>query len=345
MTPAADLTECIERLLRAFRTYDRAVDVVSAFEMVYTSSQSELPGTVQHFERFPRIPVTDRNPLTPDFTVVFKDGGGMAGEIARIALPEESVDDVCSQIARYDELRQLPGQVGPVDVSHTDVLLLVPLDVGPAAVRRIIVERYLNPDHPYSPAAPPCIVQFGYDEGRYILQRLPDERNGMPRDGDRPDGLSHWFTRNGDFRAAPSRFADIKAARAFMNDPVDALYLATHLWAKTFATDVGAAGAARPVRVAVRASDLAAELREQHGGVRSGDVERALELLTSAKLAERTAGGWVVAWEELRSPGERDLPHIIATRACRPPAKGALARLEAAERAAAAAPEPPPSLF
>ena len=314
--------------------------------MVYTSSRSELPGTVQHFERFPRIPVTDRDPLTPDFTVVFNDGGGMAGEIARIARPDESVDDLCSQIARYDELRRLPGgPIGLVDVSHTDVLLLVPLDVGPAAVRRIIVERYLNPDHSYSPVTPPCIVQFGYDEGRYILQRLPDVRNGMPRDGDRPDGMAHWFTRNGDFRATPSRFADIKAARAFMNDPLDALYLATHLWAKTFATDVGASGGARPVRVTVRASELAAELREQHGGVRSRDVERALELLTSAKLAARTADGWLVAWEELRTPGERDLPHIIATRACRPPAKGALARLEAAERAAAAAPEPPPSLF
>ncbi len=107
--------------------------------------------------------------------------------------------------------------------------------------------------------------------------------------------MAGWFTRNGDFRAQPKRFASLKAARAFMNDPVDALYLATHLWAKTFPSDAGAAGAARPVRVTVDPADLAAELRAQHGGVRAGDVERALGLLATAKLAELTPSGWVVA--------------------------------------------------
>jgi hypothetical protein len=345
LSPPADPTECVERLLRAFRTYDRAVDVVSAFEMVYTDSRSELPGTVRHFERFARIPVASGNPLTPDFAVLFNDGGGMVGEIARLSLREESVDDLCAQLARYDELRQLPDGSGLADVTYVDVILLVPLDVGPAAVRRVIVERALNDEHPYSPGTLPCVVQFGFDEGRYIFQRLPDPRNGMPRDGDRPDGLAGWFTRNGDFRAQPKRFASFKAARAFMNDPMDALYLATHLWAKTFPTGAGAAGAGHPVRVAVRPADLATELRAQHGGVRTGDVERALGLLATAKLAELTPDGWVVAWEELRSPGEHDLAQTLARRACRPPARGPIARLEAAAQAAATAPEPPPSLF
>ena len=38
VTPAADVGECVERLLHGFTTYDRAVDVVSAFEMAFTSS-------------------------------------------------------------------------------------------------------------------------------------------------------------------------------------------------------------------------------------------------------------------------------------------------------------------
>jgi hypothetical protein len=128
-----------------------------------------------------------------------------------------------------------------------------------------------------------------------------------------------------------------------MNDPVDALYLATHLWAKTFPTM--AADDRRPVRLELKPVEVAAELRDKYGGVRSGDVQRALDLLKTARLAERTAEGWVVAWEELRVTGERDLAYALATRSCRPPGRTALAKLDAAERAAATRPEPPPRLF
>lgn len=352
MAPAADTTECVERLLRDFHTYDRAVDVASAFEMVYTASDSALHESVEHFERFPRIPVPGGDPDKSDFTVVFNDGTGLVGEIARLARRDESADSVCKQLGRYDALKQLPVGNKLVDVDQVDVVLLVPMDVGPAAARRIIRERYLNPEHWYEPTAPPTIVQFGFDEGRYLFQHFPDEHNGLPRDGERPDGLGNWFTTNGDFRAKPERFAAIKAARAFMNDPVDKLYLATQLWAKTFATAAGAAvgplsaaaggagrvsggtgGGSRLVRVNVDPVRVAAEFREQYGVVRRGDVERALKLLETAKLADRTGDGWVVAWQELRSGTERNLPRIIAQRACKPPSSpGALARLEAVER-------------
>ncbi len=343
MTPAVNLADCVERLLHGFTTYDRAVDVVSAFEMAYTTSKTELPATVRHFERFPRAPDERDNMLTPDFSVVFHDGGGLVGEIARIALNEESVDSLCSQITKYDALRQLPTPGGLVEISHADVLLLVPQSVGAAAVKRIIVERFANPAHCYKPSVAPCVVQFAFDEDRYIFQRLLEPENGMPRDGDRADGLSRWFDQNGDFKARPSRFSDIKAERAFINDPVDPLYLATHLWAKTFPTIV--ASATRPVQIEVTSADLAAELREKYGGVRAKDVDRALDLLKTAKLAERGYDQWIVAWEELRVPGEKDLAHALAQRACRPPARGALARLEAAAEAAATRPTPPLTLF
>jgi hypothetical protein len=343
MSPAADVGECVKRLLHGFTTYDRAVDVVSAFEMAFTSSRTEVPGTVRHFERFPRVLGPRGNTLTPDFSVVFKDGGGLAGEIARIALHENSVDSLCEQIAKYDALTQLPGPDGPRDVAYVDVLLLVPQSVGVAAVKRIVVQRYANAGHPYKPAAPPCVVQFAFDEDKYIFQRLLEPTNGVLREGDRPDGLGHWFEENGDFKASPIRFSDVKAARAFMNDAVDKLYLATHLWSKAFPTM--AAEDRRPVRLEFKAAELAAELRDKYGGTRASDVEGALELLKAAKLAERTADGWVVAWEELRVTGERDLAQALATRSCRPPGRSALAKLEAAERAAATAPEPPPKLF
>ena len=343
MTPAADLAECVERLLHGFRTYDRAVDVVSAFEMAFTTSRSEVPGTVRHFERFPRVPEEDGTTLTPDFTVVFNDGSGLVGEIARLALHDNSVESLCRQIGKYDALKQLRADGGLVDVTHTDVLLLVPQSVGVAAVKRVITDRFANPEHPFKPSVAPCVVQVAFDEDRYIFQRLLEPLNGELREGDRADGLGAWFRDNGDFKARPSRFSDIKSARAFINDPVDALYLATHLWAKTFATM--AADAPRPVRLEVRAKDLASALREQHGGVRTSDVERALDLLKTAHLASPSPGGWLVAWEELRGAGEKELAQVLATRACRPPARTVLSRLEAAERAHGAKPAPPETLF
>lgn len=341
--PAVDLAECVERLLHGFTTYDRAVDVVSAFEMAFTTSNSAVPTTVRHFERFPRIPLEDGSTLTPDFTVGFEDGTGLVGEIARLALHENSAESLCCQIEKYDALRQLPDAAGLREVSQTDVLLLVPQSVGVAAVKRIVVDRFANPEHPYKPSVAPCVVQFAFDEDRYIFQRLLEPRNGTLREGDRSDGIGRWFEENGDFKAKPRRFSDIKAARAFINDPVDALYLATHLWAKTFATMAG--DTPRPVRLAVRSSDLAAELRDRYGGVRTTDVDRALDLLKTAKLSDQTTDGWVIAWEELRVSGEKDLAHALATRACRPPLRSASSRLDSAAQAEAARPAPPPSLF
>jgi hypothetical protein len=207
MTPARDVGECIERLMHGFRTYDRAVDVVSAFEMAFTTSRTDVPGTVRHFERFPRIPDPPGNPLTPDFSVVFVDGAGLVGETARIALHENSVDDLCAQIAKYDALTQLPGPDGLVDVTFVDVLVLVPQSVGVAAVKRIVVKRYAEATHWYKPSAPPCVVQFAFDEDRYIFQRLLEPRNGMLREGPGPTAsVAGWR------RTVTSRLARVGSA-------------------------------------------------------------------------------------------------------------------------------------
>lgn len=339
-----DPAECVERLLRDFRTYDRAVDVVSAFEMLFTKSDTDVPGTVRHFERFPSVPPEGSGgALTPDFTVVFEDGTGLAGEIARIALHDNSVEGLCSQIAKYDELKQLPGDAGLTDVLYTDVLLLVPQAVGMATIKRVLIDRLGEPGHPYKPSVAPCIVQFGFDEGKYTFQRLPAPENGGLREDGRTDGIGNWFAENGDISVKPLRFSDIKADRAFINDPVDPLYLSTHLWAKTFPTMTG--DVPLPARLEVSADVLADELREAFGRVRKGDVERALGLLKTGKLAEETTDGWVVAFEELRTVGDADLAHLLAQRACHPPTRSALSRLERAEEAEEARPNPPPSLF
>ncbi len=325
--------QCVDRLLHAFRTYDRAVDVVSAFEMVFTESKSDLPATVELFERFPTIPITDGD-LTPDFTTLFNDRSGLIGEIARFARVDESVDGLCQQILAYDQLRQVPGPGGLVEVSQVDIVLLVPLDLGPAAAIQILERRFNSADHPYKPGNAPCIVQFGFDEGRYLFQRIQHPLNGLPRDNARLDGLGRWFTENGDFRARPERFAHIKAARAFVNDSIEDLYLAVHLWTKTFATLSGGEMGQLPVLLTIDPEQTAQDLRQTYGRVRADDVRRSLALLERAKLAEQdSTGKWKVGWEELQGR-EIDLAQLLAQRVCTPPKTGPIARLRRREAAA-----------
>lgn len=342
MTPAEDVDECVERLLEGFHHYDRCVDVVSAFEMLLTDSRTQVPATVAHFERFPRIAQQGGSPLTPDFSVMFADGGALVAEIASIALRDESVDSLCRQVMNYDGIEQVHGVTGMVEPAFVDVLLLVPQSVGVNAVTRIIDERLSNEGHFFKPSCAPCIVQFGFDQDRYTFQRLLAAGNGVLREPGRPDGLGAWFA-VGNVNLKPDTFIDIKSQRAFVNDAMSPLYLAVHLWAKTFSAM--AAGAPAPVRLDVTAREIAAGLRAQGGGVRARDVQRALELLGTARLAERAPSGWVVAWEELRTRDTKDLARTLATRACRPPSRGVADRLREGERAAARARDRPPTLF
>lgn len=335
--------DCLEGLLSSFKVYDRAVDVVSAFEMLFTASQTELPETVRHFERFPSIPQEDNSDLTPDFSVLFSDGGGLVGEIARFGLPEQSVDSLCRQIGKYDGIGTLPDGTNLTGVDFLDVLLLVPQELGPAAVKRIVEDRAENAEHWYSPQQMPCIVQFGYDEGKYTLQRLLHPKNGMPRDDGRADGLSQWFPNGINIR--PELFKEIKAARSFVNDPVDRLYLATHLWAKTFPTEIGEPVGSGPVRLEVDAGELATTLRERHGHVRKADIEAALGLLKTGRLAQRASETkWVIAYESLKGRGEKELHANLAERVCKPPTRGPIDRLDRSPPATIPSAPPPPRL-
>lgn len=299
------------RLLADFATYDQHVDVVSAFEWVFTDpGVQKMPGTVRHFERFPHVVSADGVQLTPDFTVLFHDGIGIIGEIAKVALREESLDALTSQIGKYAEVTQLPDETGRlVDVAHVDVMQIVEMKNGLAAFRRIIDERYLNPDHPYSPPAPPCVVQFSRTDTVYAFQRFPDPRNGTLESGDRNPHIQHYL--DGDFNPPIDRFARVKVQRAFINDQIDPLYLATHLWTRTWPTQYGAG----TDDISVDVNTTAEILREQYGVVRAGDVKRALELLGQVGLTAKEPGGtWAVSRKQLGRSGNRDVHTLIAAR-------------------------------
>jgi hypothetical protein len=304
--------KALERqLLADFDTYDQHVDVVSAFEWVFTDpGVKDMPATVRHFERFPRVTGADGTELSPDFTVLFHDGMVIIGEVAKLALPEESVDRLCDQIGKYATVTRVPDRNGKlVAVNRVDVMQLVEMTTGMAAYHRIIERRYLDPDHPYRPPGPPCIVQFSRTDTVYVFQRLPHEHNGTLFAGERDPHIQKYL--DGDFKPPVSRFAPVKIGRAFINDQIDPLYLATHLITRTWPTRFGSATG----DITVNINDTTEYLRTQYGYVRARDVKRALELLGQVGLAApEPDGAWLVARKQLGRSGNRDVHKLIASR-------------------------------
>lgn len=302
------------RLLDGFDIYDRSVDVVSVFEWLHTDPAVEVvPGTVRHFERYPRLTAPDGKPATPDFTIAFHAGPALVGEIARISTRPESIDSLCEQLLHYDALPGVPDGRGGTIACDIDVLLLVELHLGMPAIQRILKERLADPDHPYKPSRPPIIVQYARNGGRYTFQRLPDPDNGTVRDQGREKSVGHYVTTES-LGVPADRFAHVKAARAFVNDQMDPLYLATHLWAKTLPTMLG-----KPTddAVVVTDADLAQALQDQYGHGRVKDVRHALALLDRAGLAAEgdAKGEWKIPWKQPATTRGRDLHQTIAARA------------------------------
>lgn len=313
--PRADQQRAAEekRLLDAYVTYDEHVDVVSSFEWIFTErSQAGMSTTVAHFERYPKITNADGKDLTPDFTVLFTDRTAIIGEIAQFALPDESVDSLCSQLAQYAEITHVPdGSGSSTQARHVDVMYLVPMRLGNTAYGRIIEDRYLDADHEFHPQRPPCIVQYAREESGYTLQRLRAEHNGTLFAGDRQPDIQTWLDR--DFKPSLRAVTRFKISRPFINDPIPPLYLAMFLWTKVWPSQYGVAS--KDIRVTPE--EAAEYLRERYGHARVKDVKRALELLDKAGLAaDQRDGSWLVSRSRLNTKnGERDVARIIAGRA------------------------------
>ncbi len=313
MTTSREAAAAAERaLLRGFDVYDQAVDVVSVFEWLHTETAS-VPSTVRHFERYPSVAADDGKAATPDFTVLFTAGAAIAGEIARFGLREESVDGLCAQLLRYDALGGVPDAGGRTARADVDVVYLVEMELGYPALQRVLHDRLADPGHWYKPRRAPVIVQYARTPERYVFQRLRDPLNGRLRDDGRSPSVGEFLDEQS-LKVPPAHFAAVKARRAFVNDSMDALYLATHLWAKTFPTLFG-----RPTgqAVTVHEKDLAGALREQFGLGKRADVAQALALLDRAGLAAGgdARGEWNVAWRKITTARTGDLHRVLAARA------------------------------
>lgn len=301
-------------LLAGFDTYDQHVDVVSAFEWVFSDPEvKQMPSTVTHFERFPRVRGDDGTELTPDFTVLFNDGSAIIGEIAKVGLAEESVDHLCQQLGKYATVTEVPAGGGAaVATTHVDVMCITPMKAGLDVYERVIVERYREPGNAFKPPAPPCIVQFSRDENSYTFQRIRADGNGTLFAGERDPHIQRYLDRG--FSPPVRHFIRVKVARPYINDPVDVLYLCTQLWTRVWPDRHGG----RQAVIQVDCAETAGYLRERYGYVRASDVRRAVELLSRVGLAARDDdGAWHVALRMLGSAAEKDVHRVIASRLLR----------------------------
>lgn len=301
-----DPRAAVQRLMREYEIYDQAVDVVSAFEFLFTLPK-DMAATVQHFERFPKIPTGASDPDTPDLTVLFTDGTALVGEVARLSLQPKSVDSACDQLLRYNNLTRVHDAAGFANVTDVDVVLFVPLDIGPDAVDRIIYERMLDSTHPYKPSKAPCIVQFARDPDRYMFQRINDAKNGsIDGHGREP----HLGARIRKINVPASGFTAIKATSKFMNDPIKPLYLAVILYTQVWPTEQKG----KVAETRVTPAETARTLQKLYRAGTANDVRSTMALLISAGLAVDNKDGTYTVAKSPRAKGEHDLARIIAQR-------------------------------
>ncbi|WP_342373436.1 hypothetical protein PCC79_07470 [Propioniciclava soli] len=298
-----------DRLVDEFKVYDRHVDVVSSFHWLYTQV-TELADTVAQFERYPSIKVGDKS-LTPDFTVAFTDGSGMAGEVANLSLRDESVEGLCRQLQGYAELTEMPGppnQKGhqaPLPVSPVDVLFLTPVAVAADAADRVLTQRVDDPEHWFSPPRRPVLVHYSQEPDKYVFLVWP-AGNGTLHRGQR----EHVFGDRHTFRCLPDQFGPNKVQYGFMNDQVPGLYMATRLWTQVLPNSFWQDEATVPL------AELVAAVKDQHEGHgNTREVRLGMQVLVAAGLAKETVPDkeWVVTRRSLRR-SDKDVAVAIAER-------------------------------
>lgn len=295
-----------DQLLSEFRVYDRHVDVVSCYHWMFTTPE-DLAATVHHFERYPKIRVGQKD-VTPDFTVVFNDGTGLAGEVADIAMHDNSVESVCRQLQKYSELTEMPnardaaGQTALAQVAPVDVLFLNRASTVPDAARRVFDERLDDPTHWFKPVRRPVLVQVAQDGEDYVFT-LWGTGSGTLHRGDRQ-------TVYGDINPSvchPQQFRTNKVQYGFMADSVPPLYMATRLWTRVLPTSFWGDEVTVPI------DDLVSAVQEQHEGHGSTDeVRKGMQVLVAAGLATETESDrvWLVRRQSLRRT-EKDVALAI----------------------------------
>lgn len=300
-----------ERLDQRYREYDEVVEIVSAAEVWFTQNEA-MAATVRHFERYPAIRTRAGEEVTPDFTVLFNDGTGIAAEIARLALNPNSFEALWRQLDKYAALQELPAGGGAFAcVSAVDVLAFLPQDVANRACDLIEEKRQQG--------GPPHISVLSYGRrsgGDYDFIRSERANNPRPRGHGREPSLESWLAdrHNADTLSGLTRnFAPLKAKARFCNDPMSELYLAVVLWSQVL---VEMAGGERDLEITEQR--IAEELRTKFGRGNVREVRGALHVLKAARLAVETDRGWIIAVQAIGAPHE-DVKDVLLRRLEAPP--------------------------
>lgn len=180
----------------------------------------------------------DDQGATPDFTVLFRDGSLLVGEISNLARQRESLESLLHQLGRYHRLEQGPsaplagGGHDLAPVSEVDVMVLIPNAEANFARDRINA-AIQDAEHDYDPEHRPAVLGYAYEDvsGRFVFTYDDRAGNPRPRAHGREPSLASWLEGQSDTLICASRqFAPVTVARRFMNDRPPPSYVATVLW-------------------------------------------------------------------------------------------------------------------
>lgn len=240
MPDSAQFSDCVHKHLNDFRLYDKAVDIVSCWQFLFTEAQP-LAKNVLCFDRFPRLssPSTPNDqPKTPDFAVLISDAYGIVGDIkSGFPLDDKDFLNHAKRLLKYDLPLNFKSGVEARSVvpTHHDILLLIPLRDAQEIVRRIDKFRIAG-----DLGIERNLIAFEWvwdsDQNEYVFRKVAGQTCDF-QDSSLPANsrLSSIFTERGaSLKVSPDKIKLIKAAWQFCNDTPPPIYTHVFLWTKVF---------------------------------------------------------------------------------------------------------------
>jgi hypothetical protein len=237
---SAQFGDCVQKLLNDFKLYDKAVDIVSCWQFLFTEVE-QYSKNVLLFDRFPRLssPSTPKDqPKTPDFAVLLSDEYGIVADIkSGFPLDDKGFLSHAGRLLKYDLPLSFKTGVDSRSVipSDHDILLVIPMRDAQEIVRRIEKFRAagdLRIDR--------NLIAFEWvwdsDQNEYVFRKVAGQTCDF-RDASLPANirLSSIFTERGaSLKVSPDKIKSIKAAWQFCNDTPPPIYTLVFLWTKVF---------------------------------------------------------------------------------------------------------------
>jgi hypothetical protein len=303
------------------------VDLVSCLESFFKNAYREQ---LSYFDRFPQIEDPE---LTPDVTVLFRNGYGLVIELKRtFPLNDRGFLADIQQLKSYDRnLALRAGDDGRTTVPNVmDIVIMINSENATEIFKRftrVCEENGITFENNL------VFMEYYYDSSgttsRYVLKKWAGP-NGAFRDGLGEEGLESVLgTQGKPIRVKPEQFIEFNITRVFTNDQPPAIYMAVILWVKVlinFLSDeqkealrIGGASKRLGLDLDVdKVSDFINERMLRGGRVRRPWVRRGFEFLSSCGLAEIDPDGTVrvqywnvpVSSREFASDAEKKMDEV-----------------------------------